>query len=113
MSNCVTVSVLEYQKNYSALDIRMMEECKALYDFSVIYIHVCELELGFKVKRIGRTTSKGTRVTYEALKDESDFNKYKKKIKEMQLKYKESYGDKIHEIINYIKPILEKESRNI
>lgn len=113
MSNCTEVRVLEFRKDYSNLNIEMMEECKALYDFSILYIHVCELEFGFKVKRIGRTTSKGTRVTYEALKDESDFNKYEKKIKEMQLKYKESYGDKMHEIINYIKPILEKESRNI
>ena len=113
MSNCVTVSVLEYQKNYSALDIRMMEECKALYDFSVIYIHVCELECGFKVKRINKTTAKGTKVTYSKIESKEELDDYLKKIEDMRNKYKAAFGDRVNDILDYIKPILEKESRNI
>ena len=113
MGNCATAIVLEYQKNYSALDMKMMEECKALYDFSVIYIYACELEYGFKVKRINKTTAKGTKVTYSKIESKEELDDYLKKIEDMRNKYKAAFGDRVNDILDYIKPILEKESRNI
>jgi hypothetical protein len=58
-----------------------------------------ECVYGFKVKRVGKTTRKSTKFTYEQIKGEEDFKQYKDLINKMVNDFNAKYNENI-KIVN-------------
>ncbi|MEX0085130.1 hypothetical protein AB2T90_22145 [Clostridium butyricum] len=86
------VQVMEFQKEYSDIDLMMQKEVPKFYDYLILNLYAFETAHGFKVKKIGKTTRKGTKVTYEAFRSQEDLEEYKKfiinKVKEFNEKWR-------------------------
>lgn len=86
------VQVMSFQKEYPNVNLKMQKETPRFYEYAILNIYAFETEHGFKVKKIGKTTRKGTKVTYEAFKSQEDAEEYRKllinKVKEFNEKWK-------------------------
>ncbi|ALS16904.1 hypothetical protein ACQPUL_01025 [Clostridium butyricum] len=86
------VQVMGFQKEYPSVNLKMQKETPKFYDYAILNLHAFETEHGFKVKKIGKTTRKGTKVTYEAFKSQEDSEEYRKflinKVKEFNEKWR-------------------------
>lgn len=92
------VSVMEFQIEYPVLNLELSKNEKE-FERGIIAIYVAELERGFIVKRINKTTKKGTKVTYKSCKSDEEADKYIKKINslidEFEKKYNTNLGFKL------------------
>ncbi|MGG5463511.1 hypothetical protein [Clostridium sp. B9] len=84
-------SVVEFQKEYPVLNFKLSKNEKD-YERGIIAIHVAELDKGFIVKKINKTTSKGTKVTYKFAKDEEEANNYVIKVNKMIDEFEEKFN---------------------
>lgn len=70
----------------------MQKETPRFYEYTILNLYAFETENGFKVKKIGKTTRKGTKVTYKAFKSKEDAEEYRKllmnKVKEFNKRCK-------------------------
>lgn len=86
------VQVMGFQKEYPKVNLKMQKETPHFYEYAILNLYAFETESGFKVKKIGKTTRKGTKVTYEAFKSKEDAEEYRKllidKVKEFNDKWK-------------------------
>lgn len=89
MSN--DIEVLEYQIQYPTLNLNLKKEDKMMFDFGIIYAHSNQCDKGFKVKKIFKTSKKGTKFTYESIKSNEDFEEYKSLINDMINKFNAEY----------------------
>lgn len=90
MSNS-SVQVIGLKNTYPNINLELQKEKPMIYDFLILNLYTSETENGLKVKRINKTTKKGTSVTYEAFKSEDDIKEYeqflKGKVKEFSKKW--------------------------
>lgn len=91
MKEKIQCKVIGFRKSYSKLNLKMMENPQ-LYELALIVIYLLEVGDGFGVKKVLKTTKKGTNVNYEAFKTEEELNKYIDKVKGMLKDYNEKYG---------------------
>ncbi|MBM7835929.1 hypothetical protein [Clostridium sardiniense] len=88
------VQVMGYGMEFTLINLKLKNENQMMYDFVILDLYTSELSKGFKVKRINKTTRKGTKVNYESIKDRKDLEDYMKlvnsKIEEFKGKYKEA-----------------------
>lgn len=89
-----TVSILGYKMDYPSMNLDLLNKDKKRFDMMIIIIHVNESRKGYKVKRIGKTTKKSTKVTYELINSEEDLKSYEKKLREMMSNFNKKYGTK-------------------
>ncbi|WP_283699114.1 hypothetical protein [Clostridium perfringens] len=85
------ISVVEFQKEFTEINLRLMKEDIKLYDLVIIGLYTVETKRGFKVKKIGKTGRAGTKVTFEVIKDKKDFEEYLDKLKGMLDEYNKKY----------------------
>ena len=78
--------VVEFQKNYSILDIRFEKVDKELFDLGILVAYTSELNNGFMVKRQLKTTNKGTKFNYKQIENQEELDNYNSKLKEMVTK---------------------------
>lgn len=87
------VQVMGYGMEFPLINLKLKNENQMMYDFVILDLYTSELSKGFKVKRINKTTRKGTKVNYESIKGRKDLEDYMKlvnsKIEEFKGKYKE------------------------
>lgn len=89
------ISVMEYQIEYPTVNTKLKVENERLYDYSVLTLYTMECEKGFKVKKINKTTNKGTKVTFEPFKSEEDVQKYKNFLEIKMNDYNEKWDAKV------------------
>lgn len=85
------VQVMGYGMEYPTLNLKLKNEDEKIFDYLVLHCYTKECEKGFKVKRIFKTTNKGTKVNYVAIKDKDDFEEYKKVIQKMVEDFNSKY----------------------
>lgn len=85
------ISVVEFQKGFPEINLKLMKENIKLYDLAIITLYTIESERGFKVKKIGKTGRKGTKVTFEPIKNKEYFDEYLDKLKVMLDEYNKKY----------------------
>lgn len=61
------ISCIGFKTNYPMLNNKLLENDKKGYDFCIIQIHVGEINNGYVVDKIYKTSTKGTRVAYKSL----------------------------------------------
>lgn len=89
------VYVLEYAIEYPTLNLKAKEDDEKTFDYGMLYCYSKECGEGFKVKKVGKTTKKGTKFTYTAIKDRYDFEEYKKVLNEMISNFNYKYGTNV------------------
>lgn len=60
------ISCIGFKTNYPMINIKLLESDKKGYDFCIIQIHVAEINDGYIVDKIYKTSTKGTRVAYKS-----------------------------------------------
>lgn len=86
------VCVLEYAIEYPTLNLKAKKDSEKTFDYGFLYCYSKECEKGFKVKKVGKTTKKGTKFTYTSIKDQKDFKEYEKTLKQMISNFNCKYG---------------------
>lgn len=69
-------TVMEFQKEFPTVNLDMMKNNEKEYDYAMLILFTLEAERGFKAKRVGKTTKKGTKVTYTAFKNKEDVKEF-------------------------------------
>lgn len=89
------IQVMGFQKTYPTVDLKMQQENEKVYKYSILLLYTFETERGFKVKKIGKATTKGTKVTYEVIKNEKDALEYKSFLEQKVKEFNDKWGTKI------------------
>lgn len=58
------INVLGFKKEYPSVNIDLKENDTERYDLCIIQIYLSELNLGYVVDKIYKTSKKGTKVSY-------------------------------------------------
>lgn len=80
------VKVVEYSIGYKSMSLKLQQDLEILYDCMTLIVHISELNKGFRVKRFGKATRKGTNVRYSAIKTHEELLGY---VKMLVTKFKE------------------------
>lgn len=87
-------TVMEFQKEFPTVNLDMMKNNEKQYEYSMLILFTLEAARGFKVKRVGKTTKQGTKVTYTAFKSKEDVKEFdsimRKKVDEFNTKWNEN-----------------------
>lgn len=89
------IQVMGFQNTYPTINLKMQRENKKGYDYSILVLHAIETGNGFKVKKINKTTSKGTKVTFEAIKNEKDALDYRNLVDQKVKEFNDKWGTKM------------------
>jgi len=89
------IKVMGFQKEYPTVNLKMQKEDEKGYEYSILILYTLETERGFKVKKIGKANKKGTKVTYEVIKNEKDALEYKSFLEKKVKEFNEKWGTKI------------------
>lgn len=96
------INVLGFKKDYPSININLKENDTEKYDLCIVQIYLSELNLGYVVDKIYKTSNKGTKVSYKSYDKETirkyidkvnrlidDFNiKYNKNLKHIEITFK-------------------------
>ncbi|MSU01911.1 hypothetical protein [Tissierella pigra] len=72
---------MEFTKTYSGINLDFQRKDAKGYDYTMLLIYLNELKKGYKVKRINKTTKKGTSVVYSLIKSKEELAEYENLIK--------------------------------
>lgn len=100
--NKANIQVLGFKKDYPSININLKENDTEKYDLCIIHIYLSELDLGYIVDKLYKTSKKGTKVAYKNYDKETikgyidkvnklidDFNiKYNKNLKHIEITFK-------------------------
>lgn len=86
------ISVQGYQMECPPMNLELLRTDKKRFDMFLIVAHIEEAKKGFKVKKVGKTTKKGTKITYSAIENEEDLKQYVSKMRDLVKQYNENYG---------------------
>lgn len=86
------IQCIEFQKEFPTINLKMQKENEREYEYSMLVLYTLETEHGFMVKRIGKTTSKGTKVNYIPFKSKEDVRKYSELLESKVKAFNEKYG---------------------
>ncbi|KZL94344.1 hypothetical protein [Clostridium magnum] len=89
------IEVVQYQIEYPTLNLKEQKENEKAFDYGMLYCYTKECEKGFKVKKVGKITRKGTKFTYEVIKDKVDFEQYKVLLNKMIDDFNAKHGAKL------------------
>lgn len=82
-----------YTINYPYINLELKNKKIHEYEMALLICHIEEIKKGMEVKKIYKTTSKGTSIKYEAIESEKEALEYADKIKNMIDKYNNKYRD--------------------
>ena len=71
---------MDFAKTFTGVNLDLMQTDEKGYDYAMLLIYIDECSNGYKVKKINKTTEKGTTVVYEAIANANDFKCYKEMI---------------------------------
>lgn len=75
------VRVCKYQMGFPALNKKLKEERKEVYDKLVIHIRLDELQgRGSRIVKIGKPTYDGTKITFRPVENRADYDDEMRKI---------------------------------
>ena len=74
------IKLLGFQKEYKMLTTKFKKEHPELFNLGIVVAHTSEVKEGFIVKKQLRTTSNGTKFSYEALKSREELAQYTEKV---------------------------------
>lgn len=86
------INVQGYGMEYPPMNLKLFKTDKKTYDMCVITAHIEGINNGFKVKKIGKATKKGTRITFTTIKSKEDLKQYSIKIRELLNQFNKNYG---------------------
>ncbi|MEG1256881.1 hypothetical protein [Clostridium sp.] len=86
------IQVIEFQQSFPTMNLDRMENNPKDYDMQMIVVYTLETENGYKVKKVGKTYKKGTKVTYEPFKSQEDVKEYKDILTTMLDKFNSKYN---------------------
>lgn len=89
-----SVSVLEFGITYPAVNLELKKNEKE-YDRAIIALYIAEIERGFIVKKMNKTTRKGTKVTFKACKGEDEGKEYIEMVNKLIEEFNEKYSTDI------------------
>jgi hypothetical protein len=87
------ISVIGYDKDFPMLDLKLKKEDEFAYDFALIDISMRELAKGFGVRRINKTTKKGTTFKFDSVTSLEQLNKCITKIEEDLKVFNEKHNE--------------------
>lgn len=79
-----SMSVVGFKMTYSVLDSELYKKDDARYKLGLIIIAANEFNNGFKIKRIGKATKKGTSITFELIKNKNEALRIREQLVEEQ-----------------------------
>lgn len=91
----VYIETIEFQKSYSELNTKMKDSNPKFFDYMILQLYVFEYDKGYKVKKIYKTNSKGTKVTYEPIKSKEELDKYINLIKDKVKEFNDKWNDNL------------------
>lgn len=77
-----SISVTGYKKSFSSMNLELYNDKRELYDACLGYAEIMEFNQGFKVKKVGKATKKGTSITFQAIESPEEYNKIRADIVE-------------------------------
>lgn len=86
------VQLIEFQREFKNLNLKVKEHEK-IFDLMMLIVYTAESDKGFIVKKVWKTTKRGTKVTYKACASEEEAQAYKEKVDKLFKNYKDKYGD--------------------
>lgn len=89
------IQCIEFQKEYPVVNLKMKKENEKQYEYSLLVLYTLETERGFMVKKIGKTTNKGTKVNFIPFKSDEDVKKYKALLQDMATKFTAKWGTNV------------------
>lgn len=92
------VSIKECKFTYGNITRKLYEEDRQRYDGAIIGIYLNNLKDGFIVSKVGKPSTKGTKVTCKAIRDNNEIDSYVKKVNEMIDEYNTKYNYKVKHI---------------
>jgi hypothetical protein len=81
----------EFQKNYASVNLDFQKKDAKGYDYMIILIYLEELKKGYKVKRINKTTKKGTTVIYSRIGSKEELEDYMKLLQDKIQEFNEKW----------------------
>lgn len=74
------MSITGFQKSWSIMNLDVYKNDNELYNKYLAFAEIQEFNKGFKIKRVGKSTRKGTTITFEAIKTEEEYKTLKADI---------------------------------
>ncbi len=72
--------VIGFKMTYPRLNLELFKKDEVHYNLGVNSIAINEFNRGFKIKRLGKATKKGTGITFESIKTEEEAIKLKEEL---------------------------------
>lgn len=86
------IQVIGFQKEFPVVNLKMKNEDERKYEYSILILFTLETGDGYMVKKIGKTTNKGTKVNYTSFKNDEDIKKYSELLQGMVKAFNEKWG---------------------
>lgn len=88
------ISCIGFKINYTRLNVKLMENDKKGYDICIIQVYVAELNDGYIVDKIYKTSTKGTKVSYKSF-DKNTIKDYICNLNSLIDKFNAEYDESI------------------
>lgn len=87
-----TMRLVKLSIDIDYIDLEMQKNEPKIFDLTMIAVYLAKLDEGLIVTRVGKTTKKGTKVTYKACESEEQANEYLNIVNKMIDMVKEKYN---------------------
>jgi hypothetical protein len=77
------IQVIGFQKEFPTVNLKVKNEDEKRYEYLILMLYTLESENGYMVKKVGKTTNKGTKVNYISFKTDEDVKKYSELLQGM------------------------------
>lgn len=86
--------IIGYTIDFPYIDLELKKSDPRSYELALIVCHVEEAtKKGMKVKRICKTTKKGTSISYIPIENEKDSMEYADKVEKMIADFRAKFGE--------------------
>lgn len=86
---------MDFTKIFRSINLDLMQTDEKCYDYAILLIYIDECSNGYKVKKINKTTEKGTTVVYEAIANANDFKRYKEMIADKINEFNDKWNENV------------------
>lgn len=88
-------TILGFKNTFPIINWGVMKKNEKVYDIEILHLYLLNVKKGYKVKKIWKTTKKGTSVTYTAFKNQKEigeyFEEFNKRVNEFNSKWNENF----------------------
>lgn len=86
------METVKITQDYPDMNLKLLKSDPEMFNYLLLVYYVSITD--FKVSKVGKTTNKGTRITYTRIKDTEDLMEYEKLFNDMVDRFNEKYGIK-------------------